>query len=140
MSQSQQLADCYQALFNHLAQEYDLNLTISEMDEIIRLSLATVEKINALAEGSLETIGREIAEMPDKEFEQNCNAIEEMAKHTKHPPSFRRQIMDTYNQGYRDGHQDATSGTASDMDISKYPDAAHYWQRTYGTNVPTETP
>ena len=101
MSQSQQFADCYQDLFNHLAQEYDLSLTESELDEVIKISLATVQKIDALA-------GK---------------------------PLFRRQIMDTYNQGYRDGHQDATSGTASDMDISKYPDAAHYWQKTYGTNV-----
>ena len=46
----------------------------------------------------------------------------------------KQQIMDAFNQGYRDGHQDATSGTVSDMDISKYPDAAHYWQRTYRTN------
>jgi len=41
-----EVADYYQALFNHLSNEYDLILTITEMDEIIRLSLGVVEKIN----------------------------------------------------------------------------------------------
>jgi hypothetical protein len=78
MSQSQQLADCYQDLFNHLAQEYDLRLTESELDEVVKLSLATVQKIDALAEDSIGNVCREIGEMSDEEFEQNCKAIDEM--------------------------------------------------------------
>ena len=55
MTQSQQFADCYQDLFNHLAQEYDLRLTESELDEVVKLSLATVQKINALANPKKQT-------------------------------------------------------------------------------------
>ena len=104
MSQSQQLADCYQALFNHLAQEYDLSLTESELDEVIRLSLATVEKINALA-------GK---------------------------PSFKQQILDAFNQGYREGENDGSIGCVYNDDVAKHSDAADYWQDTYGTNKPKQ--
>jgi hypothetical protein len=104
MSQSQQLADCYQALFNHLAQEYDLSLTESELDEVIRLSLATVEKINALA-------GK---------------------------PSFKQQILDAFNQGYREGENDGSIGCVYNDDVAKHSDAADYWQDTYGTNEPKQ--
>ena len=83
MSQSQQLADCYQDLFNHLAQEYDLRLTESELDEVIRLSLSTVEKINALAEDSIGNVCREIGEMSDEEFEQNWKLNRTMLNLTK---------------------------------------------------------
>jgi hypothetical protein len=103
MSQSQQLADCYQALFNHLAQEYDLSLTESELDEVVKLSLATVQKIDALA-------GK---------------------------PLFKQQIMDAYNQGYREGENDGSIGCVYNDDVAKHSDAAHYWQTTYGTNEPT---
>ena len=42
-----EIADCYQGLFNHLSDEHNLTLTITEMDEIIRHSLNTVGSINA---------------------------------------------------------------------------------------------
>jgi hypothetical protein len=83
MSQSQQLADCSQDLFNHLAQEYDLRLTESELDEVIRLSLATVQKIDALAEDSIGNVCREIGEMSDEEFEQNWKLNTTMLNLTK---------------------------------------------------------
>jgi len=83
MHQSQQLADCYQDLFNHLAQEYDLSLTESELDEIVKISLATVEKINALAEDSIGNVCREIGEMSDEEFEENWKLNTTMLNLTK---------------------------------------------------------
>jgi 3,4-dihydroxy-2-butanone 4-phosphate synthase len=83
MTQSQQLADCYQDLFNHLAQEYDLRLTESELDEVVKISLATVQKINALADDSIGNVCREIGEMSDEEFELNCYVLTDMTKHTK---------------------------------------------------------
>lgn len=39
-----QYADCYQELFNHLMEEHDLTLTISEMDEIISKCLETIKR------------------------------------------------------------------------------------------------
>jgi hypothetical protein len=104
MTQSQQLADCYQALFNHLAQEYDLTLTESELDEVIKISLATVQKIDALA-------GK---------------------------PSFKQQIMDAFNQGYREGENDGSIGCVYNDDVANHSDAADYWQETYGTNKPKQ--
>lgn len=44
---NKEIADCYQSLFNHLSSEHKLILTISEMDEIIRLSLNTISCINS---------------------------------------------------------------------------------------------
>lgn len=35
----QLIANCYQPLFDHMRQEYDILLTISEMDEIMELSI-----------------------------------------------------------------------------------------------------
>jgi hypothetical protein len=83
MTQSQQQADCYQDLFNHLAHEYDLRLTESELDEVIRLSLSTVEKINALAEDFIGNVCREIGEMSDEEFEENWKLNTTMLNLTK---------------------------------------------------------
>jgi len=111
MTQSQQLADCYQNLFNHLAQEYDLSLTESELDEVIRLSLSTVEKINALAEDSIGNVCREMQ---------------------------KQQILDAFNQGYREGEHDANICCNPNTDIANSSDAADYWQRTYGTNEPKQ--
>ena len=47
MEISKEISSCYQALFNHLNQEYDLILTISEMDDIIRESFNVVAKFNS---------------------------------------------------------------------------------------------
>ena len=35
----QKITNCYQPLFDHISQEYDILLTISEMDEIMELSI-----------------------------------------------------------------------------------------------------
>lgn len=43
-----EIADCYQPLFDLLSKEYNVILTISEMDEVIRSSLCVVGKIRPL--------------------------------------------------------------------------------------------
>jgi hypothetical protein len=83
MTQSQELADCYYDLFEHLNLEHDLNLTESELDEIIKISLATVQKINALAEDSIGNVCREIGEMSDEEFDENWKLNTTMLNLTK---------------------------------------------------------
>lgn len=47
MEISKEISICYQSLFNHLNQEYDLTLTVSEMDDIIRESFNVVAKFNS---------------------------------------------------------------------------------------------
>jgi hypothetical protein len=73
MSQSQQLADCYQDLFNHLAQEYDLRLTESELNEVVKIGLATVKKINALAEKPNELVNEDDTAESDFYFDEDGN-------------------------------------------------------------------
>jgi hypothetical protein len=46
-----------------MIRQHDLNLTESELDEIIKISLATVQKIDALAEDSIGNVCREIGQM-----------------------------------------------------------------------------
>ncbi len=41
-----ELADLYQPLFNHMRNEHDLTLTISEMDEIVKYCTKFVEEFN----------------------------------------------------------------------------------------------
>ena len=96
---STELTDYYQDLFNHLHAEHGLIPIISEMDEIIRISLAVVQKIDALA-------GK---------------------------PSFKQQIIDAFNDGYREGEQDIDAGVTPFKDVSAFCNAEDYWQRTYGT-------
>jgi hypothetical protein len=50
----------------------------------------------------------------------------------------KQQIMDAYNQGYRDGENDGSIGCVYNTDVAKHSDAADYWQRTYGTNEPKQ--
>jgi hypothetical protein len=42
------IADCYQELFNHFSKEHNVTLTISEMDEIVRISLQFVSNYKGL--------------------------------------------------------------------------------------------
>jgi hypothetical protein len=46
----------------------------------------------------------------------------------------KQQILDAFNQGYREGEKDGDDGVMSFKDVSEFNNAANYWQRTYGTN------
>lgn len=48
MITSEKITECYQSLFEFMQAEYNLILTISEMDEIIITSKKVIEKINNL--------------------------------------------------------------------------------------------
>lgn len=48
MITKEKITDCYQSLFEFMHSEYNLILTISEMDEIIITSKKVIEKINNL--------------------------------------------------------------------------------------------
>jgi hypothetical protein len=50
-----------------------------------------------------------------------------------------QQIMDAFNQGYREGENDGSIGCVYNDDVAKHSDAADYWQTTYGTTAPIKT-
>lgn len=54
-----EIADCYQEMFNHFAKEHGIILTVSEMDEIIILS------INVYPE-----LSKQFNKMPDINFKK----------------------------------------------------------------------
>ena len=62
--ENQKHIEAYQELFDHMANEHELTLLQSELDEIIRLSKKTIEKYNEASEGKDIT-----DELPDG----NCN-------------------------------------------------------------------
>jgi hypothetical protein len=43
----------------------------------------------------------------------------------------KEQIIDAFNQGYREGFNDAQSVTENEKDVSKYDDAKNYYDRTF---------
>ena len=50
----QQIAEIYQPLFNHMTDEYGIILTVTEMDEIIKLAQKVTEQYNNTIERSFE--------------------------------------------------------------------------------------
>jgi hypothetical protein len=49
----------------------------------------------------------------------------------------KQQIVDSFNQGYREGFLDAQSVTENEKDVAEYQDAKDYYDRAYG-KLPTE--
>jgi tRNA threonylcarbamoyladenosine modification (KEOPS) complex Cgi121 subunit len=43
----------------------------------------------------------------------------------------KQQIKDAFNQGYRDGEEDAQNTDISTMDISKFGNAQTYFEETF---------
>lgn len=43
----------------------------------------------------------------------------------------RQQLSDAFNQGYREGFNDAQSVTENEKDVSEYDDAKNYYERTF---------
>ena len=46
----------------------------------------------------------------------------------------RHQIINAFNEGYREGEEDAT-GVITDDDVSQYDDAVNYFNYTYNENL-----
>lgn len=44
----------------------------------------------------------------------------------------KEQIKEDYNQGYRDGEEDAQDCNIVNMDVSKFANAENYYDETYG--------
>jgi hypothetical protein len=52
--------------------------------------------------------------------------------------NIKQQILDAFNQGYREGENDGSIGCVYNDDVAKHSDAADYWQETYDTTVPKQ--
>ena len=46
--------------------------------------------------------------------------------------SCKQQILDAYNQGYRDGEVDAANPNSNDLDIASFSNAETYYNEKYG--------
>jgi len=83
---------------------------------------------------AIEIAEKEIAELWGSPSDQpTYTQIFEVLERVK--PIFEQQIIDAFNEGYRNGEQETM--VASKKDVSEYDDAINYFNDNYTTNKET---